>query len=463
MLKGSRLYPAPGLPWCQHTRRLLSGCYPPITPLLSRAPAAGGGAARNLARVRYLFGRISSVPLSHRSPYPILFALWLTVFAASAQVIIVTPILPDIERALGVAQAHLGWLVTAYAAMLGLFSLAAGPVSDRIGRRRMLLAGSVAMAVALLMHGLAARFETLVAVRALAGAAGGLLSGAAVAYVGDYFPYERRGWANGWVMSGIAAGQILGIPAGKKLTMLLGYRWPFLAFGLVMVGASFLVWRVVPQPRVARAPERVTLRGALRAYAALLRQRAPAAAVVAYVLMFFCIGLFVTYFSVWLERVVGLSGDEVIVLFLCGGLANMATGPFAGRLSDRIGRKPLVVASALLFGACLLAVPFAVTGVVSAVVFFSLVMVSVAMRMAPLQSLVTALVPDQQRGQMMSAAIACGQMGMALGSGLAGVLYGRYGIVGNAIAGAFFVLLMALVVVRGLPEPRIARPALAAA
>lgn len=392
--------------------------------------------------------------MSRRSDFPVLFPLWLTVFAASAQVIIISPILPDIEAALQVDESHLGWLITSYAVMLGVFSLVAGPISDRIGRRRILLMGSAAMAVTLLLHGLATTFSSLLVMRALSGAAGGILSGAAVAYVGDYFPYERRGWANGWVMSGIAVGQILGIPVGKEMTMALGYQWPFLAFGLVMVVAVLLIWRGVPQPPVERASERVTLTGALKSYAALLRQREPFAAMVAYLLMFFCVGLFVPYFPLWLEREVGLAGRHITILFVVGGMANMATGPMAGRLSDRIGRKPLVVASAVLFGVILLAVPYVVTGLATAILFFSLVMVSVAMRLSPFQSLVTALVPDRQRGQMMSAAIACGQGGMAIGAAAAGLIYGRYGLAGNAVAAAAFILLMAVVVVRRLPEPK---------
>lgn len=392
--------------------------------------------------------------MSNRPDFLVLFSLWLTVFAASAQVIIIAPILPDIEAALQVAESHLGWLITSYAVMLGIFSLVAGPISDRVGRRRILLLGSTSMAATLLLHGLATTFPTLLVARALSGAAGGLLSGAAVAYVGDYFPYERRGWANGWVMSGIAVGQVLGIPAGKVLATELGYQWPFLAFGIVMVGAALLIWHAVPQPSVERAAQPVTFKGAFLSYASLLGQRAPAAAMLAYLLMFSGIGLFVPYFPLWLERVVGLSGYHIILLFLIGGLANMVTGPMAGRLSDRIGRKPLVVVSCLLFGLGLLAVPVFVTGVVTAILFFALVMVSVAMRMSPLQALITALVPAQQRGQMMSAAIACGQGGMAVGAAIAGIVYARFSIMGNAVMGAVFILLMAVVVVRGLPEPQ---------
>lgn len=387
------------------------------------------------------------------SPLPVLTALWLTVFAASSQVIIVSPILPDIALALSVPEGHLGWIVTAYAAVLGVFALLAGPVSDRVGRRRILLWGASALTATLALHAFATTFPLLLAVRALAGAAAGLLSGAAVAYVGDAFPYERRGWANGWVMSGIAAGQVLGVPAGKALALVFDYRAPFLAFAALMALAAVLIWRRVPQPPVARSTVRLGVGPMLRAYAGLVRQPGPRAAMLAYLLMFGGLGLFVPYFPTWLERSVGVGGAEIVWLFLVGGLVNVAMGPLAGRLSDRVGRRPLIFASCLVFAAALVATTWWVTGLVSAIVLFAVIMLTVAMRLSPLQSLLTALVPDQQRGLMMSGAVSVGQLGMAISAGLAGVLYEGYGFRANTLGGAAALLGMAAVVYVSLPEP----------
>src|SRR5690606_26547677 len=137
---------------------------------------------------------------------------WLLVFASSSQIMIISPILPRIGEQLGINETLQGTLVTAYAVLVGIMALVTGPISDKIGRRKILLYGAGGMAIALACHGLAVNYISLLLVRSLAGMAGGILSGAAVSYVGDYFPYERRGWANGWIMSGIAMGQIIGIP-----------------------------------------------------------------------------------------------------------------------------------------------------------------------------------------------------------------------------------------------------------
>lgn len=383
----------------------------------------------------------------------ILFALWLMMFSASSQVILISPILPNISADLGIPEARLSWLVTAYAALLGVFALITGPISDKIGRRRILLLGCSAMAVTLFLHAWADTFFALLAVRSLSGAAGGMLSGAAVAYVGDYFPYERRGWANGWVMSGVAAGQIVGIPLGKYLAGLLSFRWPFILYGITMALAVVFIWRFVPQPEVARNKDRLTIGGALRNYALLLKESRIVAAAAAYTLMFASIGLYLVFLPTWLEREIGLSNDDIVLLFLLGGIMNVITGPMAGRMSDKIGRKPIIIGSCIGLSLIMLATTFVIDGRVVAFLFFALAMIMIAMRISPFQALITALVKADRRGILMSLSIAIGQIGMGMGSGLAGIAYMKYGYLSNTVMGGTSMLIMAGVVWLFIPEP----------
>lgn len=421
---------------------------PPTAPV--RNQTVGADVRWNVFRIT-LAGRLLFASRTHS--YLTLFALWLMVFAASSQVIIISPILPRIGEALAVRDALLGLFMSAYAVTLCVFALITGPISDKIGRRRILLIGSAAMTGALLLHGAAFDFWSLFTVRALAGAAGGMLSGAAVAYVGDAFPYERRGWANGWVMSGIAFGQILGIPLGILLADALGFRAPFLAFAGVMALAFLLIWFIVPQPDVERDRQKLTIRRAVTNYARLLQQPVTRAAVIAYFLMFFSIGLYVSYLPLWLERDIGFRGEQIALLFAVGGVANVLTGPLAGRLSDEIGRKPLIVTSCLGLGVVMLGTTYLITNLWSAYVLFALAMVMVAMRISPLQSLITALVPDHRRGILMSLAVAIGQVGVGIGGGAAGVAFTKYGYASNTLLAAVFIVAMALLVQFRLPEP----------
>ncbi len=375
------------------------------------------------------------------------------VFSASSQVIIISPILPRIGESLAVSEALLGTLVTSYAVMLSIFALITGPISDKFGRRRVLLFGCGFMSISLLLHGVADTYVSLLVVRALAGAAGGTLSGAAVAYVGDYFPYHRRGWANGWVMSGIAVGQIVGIPLGTVLADLINYRWPFLMFAVTMGAAFVLILRVVPQPNVDRDQRRLSVRRASVDYFRLLTDPVTGAAAATYFLMFMSIGFYVIYLPAWLERTLHVSGGAIASLFFVGGLANVVTGPLAGKLSDRVGRKPLIVGSCLGLGLVMVTTTYVVVNMWLAYATFAFVMVMIAMRISPLQSLLSALVPDGQRGILMSMAVAVGQVGIGISGAAAGLTYTKVGYESNCILAAVSIGLMALLVWKGLPEP----------
>ena len=400
---------------------------------------------------------------SRSSPALIVFALWLLVFAASSQIMIISPILPRIGEELGIAESVLGTLVSAYSLMVGAFAIIAGPISDKIGRRRILLLGSGLMTVALLMHHFVVGYYSFLAVRVGTGLAGGILSGSAVAYVGDYFPYNRRGWATGWVMSGMAAGQIAGIPLGIVLAGAFGFRAPFYLFAAAMGMTCLLIWLRVPQPDVKRTRGPLSVGRAIRGYKKLLKQKEIASATVAYFLMFIGVSLFVVYLPYWLEEDLGVTPGAIALMFVVGGVANVLTGPQAGKLSDRVGRKRIVILSSLGLAVVMTLTTVVIRDAVTAYVLFFITMVLVAMRISPFSALLTALVSDDRRGSLMSLAVAIGQVGFAMGAAVAGPLYTRFGYLSATVLGAVAVVAMAAVVGYLVPEPALehqASPAL---
>jgi len=371
---------------------------------------------------------------------------------------IISPILPQIGEELNIADTLLGTLITAYSLMVGAFAIISGPISDRIGRRRILLMGTGIMTVALVSHFFVADYFSFMAARIFSGMAGGILSGAAASYVGDYFPYHRRGWALGWVMTGSAFGQIFGIPMGVVLAGQFGFRAPFYLFAATMGLTFFLLLARLPQPPVRRREGQLTVRGAIRDYWAMVRRKEIASASVAFFLMFLGVSLFIVYFPTWLERSLGFSPNQIASLFLVGGIANVLTGPQAGHISDRIGRKVIVLLSCVGLFFVMVATPFVLTNLWVAYPMFFLTMVLIAMRISPFSALLTALVPDQDRGSLMSLTIALGQVGFGLGGALAGPLYADLGYESNALIGAVSVLGMGLMVWFLVPEPGLERP-----
>ncbi|HEX8276718.1 MAG TPA: MFS transporter [Longimicrobiaceae bacterium] len=391
-------------------------------------------------------------PGAGRPERRVLAALWLLVFAVTSQALILAPILPRMSEQLGIPLARLGMLVTGYAVAVAAVALVAGPVSDRVGRRRMLLAGAAAMAAGLALHALADGFAALLAVRVLTGAGGGVLTGATAAYVADYFPPERRGWANGWVTSGMAVGQIVGIPLGTLLAAGWGFRVPFLCFAAAMALAGVLVWRWVPEAAAERAGGPLDARGAAAGYAALLRQPRVGVAVAAYWATYLGTTLHTLFLPAWLERARGLTPGEVATLFAVGGAATALAGPVAGRLCDRMGRKRLTVATSVGLAAAVLATPWASRGAWSACAVFAVAAALTAARGAPFQTLLSELVPERRRGSLMSLSMATGQVGWGVGAVLAGPAFARWGYAGNAVGAAAAAVAVALLVGRWVPE-----------
>jgi predicted MFS family arabinose efflux permease len=366
---------------------------------------------------------------------------------------IISPILPQIGEELSIPDTLLGTLITAYSLMVGLFAIISGPISDRIGRRRILLMGTGIMAVSLICHFFVTGYLSFLGVRVFSGVAGGVLSGAAVSYIGDYFPYKRRGWALGWVMSGSAFGQIIGIPLGVVLAGSFGFRAPFYLFAVTMGLTFLLIWLRLPQPPIKKREDQLTLGGAVADYWSMVRRKEIAAASVAFFLMFLGVSVYIVYFPTWLERELGFTPNQIATLFLVGGIANVLTGPQAGKLSDRIGRKLIVLLSCVGLFFVMLATTVILGNLWAAYPLFFITMVLVAMRISPFSALLTALVPSQNRGSLMSLTVALGQVGFGLGGAIAGPLYADLGYFSNTVLGAVCVLGMGLMVWFLVPEP----------
>ncbi|MEM9328076.1 MAG: MFS transporter [Bacteroidota bacterium] len=387
-------------------------------------------------------------------------SLWSVMFASSTQFFILTPLLPFVGRDLCIAEGVLGTLVGVYALALGVSALFAGFLSDRIGRRKILLFGSGFMAFALMCHGLAVDYYSLLVLRLLTGISGGVLTGSCIAYVRDYFPYEKRGWANGVVVTGGAFGQIGGIPAGILLADQFGFSSPFVVLGLVMAGSFFLINRFVPQPFEVQTVRRVGLLGLLRGYQSILRFPFYRRAALGYVLMFFSVTMYLVYFPQWIEQAKGASAMDMAWLFLIGGGATLVGGPMAGRLADQVGRIPVTIATSLsLAGAMGISLFFRLDVLFASFVFF-LVMLFLAGRSVSYQSEIADRTIERDRGKTMNLMIALGQIGMAVGSTSAGWVFTKWGYEVNTSLAVIASVAMAVLVsgrwVGGAPSESVA-------
>jgi EmrB/QacA subfamily drug resistance transporter len=211
-----------------------------------------------------------STPASGHADHPNL-VLATSILASSLAFIdgsVVNVGLSSIGRDLGGAGADLSWVVNGYLLPLSSLLLLGGAAGDRYGRRRILLAGIAAFALASLLCAWAPRLWLLVGGRVLQGIGAAFLLPNSLAILGATFEGKARGKAIGiWAAAGAAAGAI-GPLLGGWLIDTVGWRAVFYINLPVAALAMFLGWRFVRIPR-GEKPVALDPAGALLASAGL--------------------------------------------------------------------------------------------------------------------------------------------------------------------------------------------------
>lgn len=188
------------------------------------------------------------------SPY----LVWgLLVYAWIANYLIrmaLSSLLPPIMVELSLSYTRAGLLATAFFYAYMAMQLPAGFLGDRLGRRRLLLAGILLGVLASLLTGLAGSFVALFLARLLTGIGQGCLFSNDRVIIAAYTPKEKMALGQGVSFSGPGLGTTLGLLLAGVLGDLMPWRGVFILFTLPPLVAAFLLWRLVPEPtRVARA------------------------------------------------------------------------------------------------------------------------------------------------------------------------------------------------------------------
>jgi predicted MFS family arabinose efflux permease len=340
----------------------------------------------------------------------------LTLGLVDAQVI--APLLPQIAKSLGTTDGWVGRTVSAYAIAAASTALLAGPLSDRLGRRQFLVGAGLVVAVGSAAVALTRGFFGFAAGRLVTGAGAGIVSALVVAAIADAVPYERRGRSMSWVASAYTVSPALFVPVSVWVAASFGWRTIYFAFS---IAGCLLALTVQRHFREAR---RTTLaRGMRRSYRSFLMSRSTAAGAIS---AFFVTGGltgFLLFLSAYLQESIGLSQYQVGLVWLLSAVGGLAGAVGAGHIADRSGKLRIALAGSLGLSCLLLVIPF-VRGAFL-YVLLALVGVSAAARLAPLQSLVTELVPAESRGAYVALRNTLSQAGNAVTALVAAALYGR--------------------------------------
>ncbi len=355
-------------------------------------------------------------------PSPTLL-IFLTVFIDLIGFGIVLPLLPSYAATFHVNETAIGLLVASFSAMQFLLAQWWGRLSDRIGRRPVLLIGLLGSALSYLLFGLAGSFWVLLLSRLVAGGMGATVN-VAQAYLADITPIEQRPRAMGMIGAAFGLGFVVG-PALGGISSHWGPAAPGLLASALTAINLLLTWRWLPESR-ATAP---TARTAVPVH--WTRFTVAFSAVVFSTLAF---TVMYVVFPLELERVLGYSRDRAAYLFVLIGVVSAAVqGGLVGRLVPRFGERALMTTGGFLLAAGLVALAGALGPLQGsgqgALLYGSLFMLASGSALIgpSAASYVSRLAPSDEQGRALGMMQSAGAMARIGGPILAGGVASRFG------------------------------------
>lgn len=351
---------------------------------------------------------------------------------------LIPPLLSSIAMDFSVSPGKAGIVVTSYSLAAAVFALFAGALSDRIGRKKVLVWGLALFTGASLLTQHVTTLGALVLARTLTGFAAGTLSTCALSFAGDYYPYSERGRAMGVLTMSYFLAFVISAPAGA----LMAPRWGWQSvFGSVaMLGVFVLVLAAWKLPPTTRSVERPPM---LPSFHEHFRKSDRLAGIAAAFLTSGGLVGYLTYVGAWLanERRIGL--DSIALVFLISGLAAVAAAPLSGWLSDHAGKRNVIIWANVFLAPAFLIVARLNWGVLLWA-GFGLIGVAASARQAPLHALTTEIIGPEIRGEYTAIRNAASQTGIAAAAALSAYIFDTSGFSGVSIVAAGLTALIPL-------------------
>ena len=330
--------------------------------------------------------------------------------------VVMAPVLTQIASEFSITTGTAGLVVAAYGAPGIVVAVLTGPYSDRFGRKRFLVTGSLIMGVFTLLSAFATSFAVLVAMRIIAGVGGSVIFPNVTATVGDNFPYRDRGGAMGTVIGLNTMAGVIGVPLAGILAEATSWRVSVGLVGVLSIAAAILLlWKLRPA-QTPLSESRIR-----DMYGSIVTNRSALGAIGSSFLGALYWFTWATYIVVFFENTFGLSQGVASILALTQGLGVLFGSQLGGRLGGRIGHKPIVAGSVVLSGVLLLlqtnlTLPLAATTVLN----LSLSAV-IGARFASNTTLLTEQVPEA-RGTLLAVSASVTSASIVAGAAIGGLL-----------------------------------------
>ena len=375
-------------------------------------------------------------------------------FSAVSVNYVISPILPEIAESFQISVSTAASLVSIYGAVYGCSAVLFGPIADFLPRKKMMNISLLSFSVAILLCGLSQSFIVLKLFRAFSALAAAAMQPVTWAYLADYFPYNKRGTASGWVMQAGSMALLLGVPIGGIVTQFLSWRVLIITQSIFPLIVIVLINLKLPD--VERHSKRcftyreIAYQTKNLVFKDLFTNKT---VLVTYLVSFLIWTSFFssyTFLGTFLKDTYNMKSATVGITSICLGIGYVVGGQVSGRVSDKIGRKKVILMG-LFFLTPVLGMLFFTKNIYLTALLIFFAGCGYFFSYTPQVTFVTELVP-KARSSVVSVNYFVTYLGLTFGSAIASLLYKNFGLKYISLFSATICIIATLVMLKNKME-----------
>lgn len=256
------------------------------------------------------------------------------------------PLISIFSSAFGATPSEASWTISAFSFAYAVGFLLFASLSEKYGRKQMMLAGLIALSVVSPILGIVNSLSLIVILRAVQGLAASTFAPAVLAYVVEMFPIEKRITTIGFVSTGFLMAGIVGQVLSSLLSQNLGWSSVFYFLGGFYLLSAILLAGFVPKGDVQN--KKINAFVPFKQMGTLLFKKT----------LFFCyfititlllsfVGMYTALGDYLSQHPFGLNSNQILMV-RATGIIGMMSSPFAGRLVSKFGMKKVLQGGLLL-------------------------------------------------------------------------------------------------------------------
>ncbi len=359
---------------------------------------------------------------------------------------VLSPLGAQLMLELKITTSQFGWVVSGYAFSAGTAGLLTAGFADRFDRKKLLLFFYTGFIGGTLLCALAPDYHSLLIARIITGLFGGVIGSISFAIITDIFRMEVRGRVMGFVQMAFATSQVMGIPIGLFLANRLGWHSPFfMIVGLsALVGIAIVIYFRPIDAHLKVRSDRSPFEHLLKTITHPFYARAFAATTLLATGGF----MLMPFGSAFGVHNLGISLNDLPMLYMITGICAMITGPMVGKLTDTLGKYAIFFLGSML--SMLMVTIYCNLGLTPLwmVILLNVIMfIGISSRMISSSALMTAIPEPMDRGAFMSINSSVQQISGGVASVIAGMIVVQtesgvllhYDTLGYVVVGAIFI------------------------